>query len=428
MPRRLYIDLTTAFEERHRIPHGTIRVERSLVGALVARGASEVAFCRFNAPTQRFVLMAPDEVRATVTTQAVAEARRDVPAVPIKAAPSRLRRAGLAVEHFVRREIRGRFRRARGAVVRQTISPGEIFEPGAWLLLPGELQRHSFAHLMALKRSHDLHLAFVFYDLLDTLAATDPRASDPAATDIPSTEFIMREADLILPISQFSAGRLRQHAIERGRRLPPMTVIRLGHELPAPASSAAAVPGLEPNAFALSVGDVVGRKNHHFLAQVWASLARERATMMPLVIVGRTGRDGQQIVETILADPDAARTVRFISNADDAALDWLYRNCAFTLFPSLDEGFGLPVVESLAHGKPCIASNAAAIPEASQGAALHLDPTDAAGWRNAIAPLLDDPAEIARLSAEISANFRPVGWANTAAETLKALQAAAATS
>ena len=106
---------------------------------------------------------------------------------------------------------------------------------------------------------------------------------------------------------------------------------------------------------------------------------------------------------------------------DDAALRWLYANCRFTVFPSLSEGFGLPVVESLANAKPCIASTATSIPEGSQGVAIHLDPADRTAWRDAIVRLLDDDAALAQHAADIRARFHLVGWHDTADDVLRAL-------
>jgi glycosyltransferase involved in cell wall biosynthesis len=110
-----------------------------------------------------------------------------------------------------------------------------------------------------------------------------------------------------------------------------------------------------------------------------------------------------------------------LANADDAELRWLYENCRFTVFASHAEGFGLPVAESLARGKACLASNAMSIPEAGQGLAIHLDPTDAAAWRAAAQRLIDDDAELAAREAAVRAQFRVWTWTDTADDALAAL-------
>ena len=309
----------------------------------------------------------------------------------------------------------------RGWLIRKSGLTPDIFEPGSVLLLAGELQRQDFGQLMALRRRLDLRLVFVFYDLLGTLSNNDPRALDPNATNIPGTEFILREGALVLPISHYSETELRNHAAKRGISLMPVQTIRLGHLID-DVQDIGSVAGLTAGQFVLSVGDVTHRKNHKLLTDIWSALAGERGTsLIPLVIAGRISTDGQPLAAAIAADAVASKAIRILSDVDDAKLKWLYRNCRFTLFPSFCEGFGLPVAESLAFGKPCIASNATSIPEASQGVALHLDPHDASVWRSAIEEFLDDDAALARLQQDIAMRFRPVSWNQTAEDALLAI-------
>ena len=169
---KLYVDLTTAFDERGRIAHGTVRVERELVGALAELGGSDVVFCRFDRAAGRFVEIAAAEVPAIVRAPTVVEVRRALR--PAWRSHPWLA-AGRRLERWFRTNIRDPFRRRR-VIVRQVVAPPDIFAPGSFLLLPGELQRQDFAVLMELRRRLGLRLAFVFYDLLGTLSADDPRA------------------------------------------------------------------------------------------------------------------------------------------------------------------------------------------------------------------------------------------------------------
>lgn len=416
---RIIVDLTTAFEERSAIPHGTTRVERKLIEALARLDRSDISFCRFNKRNRQFIPLSTADALAAVTTVAVAD--------PKRAARISTRRLPLiaqlhAFEVWFRKSIRDPIRQARSkALIDKPAAAMSLFDQGTILLVPGELQRQDFGFLMSLRRNLNVRLAFLFYDLLDTLAASDPRAHDPDAIDIPGSNFIMREASLILPISHYSENALRQHAATRGLTLPPVRTIRLGHQI-ADTPAIEGVDGLTPGQFALTVGDVTGRKNHKLLIGIWSALARERnAPPIPLVIAGRIGGDGQPLVAAVKADPAAAGVIRFLSDVDDAKLQWLYRNCRFTLFPSLSEGFGLPVVESFVFGKPCIASNATSIPEASQGIATHIDPHDAAAWRRAIEHFLDDDEALARAKTDIASRFRLTSWTDTANDVLGAI-------
>lgn len=454
----LFVDLSTAYAERGRIAHGTVRVERELIGALATLAGTtrpDLAFCRFDQAAHRFVAVSREEALAVVRAPTEPERRR-APRPAWRSHP--LLQIGRRLERFVRTEIRDRFRRLRAALREGAARPvarrpadssarGAADGPtsgatnaatggatrglpaGARLLVPGELQRHDFGHLIALKRQHGIALALLFYDLLGTLPPGDPRLDDPDAADIPSSEFVLRHADRVLAISAFSASALASHAKIRGVAGPPVSVIRLGHRLAAAdAPPPTPVEGLAPGGFVLTVGDVGARKNHRLLLHVWASLARDglarqgTENLPVLVVAGRVGHEGAALVAAAERDPVLRDTVRFLSNVDDQALRWLYAHCRFTLFPSLSEGFGLPVVESLAAGKACIASNATAIPEASQGAAIHLDPHDGAAWRAEVLRLLDDDALVAA-EAEIAEKFRMVSWDDTAADVLLALDA-----
>lgn len=422
---RILVDLTTAFDERNTIPHGTTRVERKLIEALARLGRSDIAFCRFDKRAGRFIPLSTAEALAVATTVPVADSRR-------AARVSTRRYPGVAQLHklelWFRKSVRDPIRQARSkariekTLVDTTAAPDAgIFDQGTILLLPGELQRQDFGLLMSLRRKLNVRLVFVFYDLLDTLTTGDPRLRDPDAADVPGSNFVMREGSLILPISHYSEGELRKYADTHGIALPAIKTIRLGHQI-AEASAIDGVDDLIPGQFVLTVGDVNHRKNHSLLTGIWASLARERSTPpIPLVIAGRIGTDGQPLVAAVKSDPAAAAVIRFLSDVDDAKLQWLYRNCRFTLFPSRSEGFGLPVVESFTFGKPCIASNTTSIPEASQGLATHLGPDDAAGWRTAIARLLDDDAALASDKAEIAIRFRLTSWTDTANDVLAAI-------
>jgi len=416
---RLYVDMTTAFQEQGRIAHGTTRVECGVVAGLAAMGVPEVRFCRYERPPDQFVGLPGEEAMRIATIDGAPEARRN-PAPTWRQHP--LLQIGKRIEKWTRQNIRDPLRvRAHKRLIEtapQSRKQHPFFASGATLLIPGELQRHDFAVLMKLKRHSALRLAFVFYDLLGVLPADDPRLRDPAASDLPSSDFIMREADIVLSISSYSRATLLEHIASRGFRAPPVEIIRLGHDVgPVPAS--VAVPdGLHPGEFVLAVGDVVPRKNHALLVNAWRSLIGQRAAdVKPLVIVGRVGADGAALAHEIAADPPIAQRIRILSNTDDRTLRWLYDNCLFTVFPSLAEGYGLPVSESLAAGKICIASSATAIPEASQGFGIHLDPNDLDAWVAQIGRLMTDPAERRRQERRI-AGFRTVTWSDTADDVL----------
>jgi len=361
---------------------------------------------------------------AAATAKPVAESRRTPP--PSTAGP--LKQLGRKVEAWVRQRIRAPFRRwlalrgSRRQVEAAPGTPAPVFEPGSVVMFPGEL-RHDYRALMLLKRSLSLDFVFMFYDLHGYLPAGDPRLDDPDAVDVHGTDFFLREGALILSISRFSAGELQKVVSARGRPAPPVIPIRLAGSL-APAHLDRPVASLEPGRFVLCVGDVCHRKNHAFLGEVWRRLAGQvGAAALPLICVGRITREFAAVAAGLEADPVLRGLLRIEPNLDDEQLAWLYRNCRFTVFASLSEGFGLPVAESLGHGKVCVASTATSIPEAGQGAAIGLDPRDAEAWTGVVGRLMCDDDWLAAKQAEIATRFRSVAWSDTVADIRAALAA-----
>ena len=286
------------------------------------------------------------------------------------------------------------------------------------LLFAGEMQRHDFAVLMRLRKSLGLFFVFVLYDRHNFLPPGDPRLADPDASDIPGTDFFLREGSLIFSISDFTTGQLQTVLDERRAKGPPVRKVRLAGKLPERAA-VTPVADLRPGGFVLTVGDVCDRKNQRLLCDIWTRFARaDETSILPLVCAGRLTREMAAVAARIRSDPSLAPLIRFETGLSDEELAWLYGNCRFTVFPSLAEGFGLPVAESLAYGKVCVASTAEAIPEAGQGVAIGIDPGNAEEWARMIDRLMRDDRFLVEQEAEIRKRFRPIGWADSVADIL----------
>jgi glycosyltransferase involved in cell wall biosynthesis len=179
---------------------------------------------------------------------------------------------------------------------------------------------------------------------------------------------------------------------------PPVVTISLGLDLPAPSSKHSALSSKLPTL--LSVGSLEGRKNHLALLeaceQLWSAGAKFELHLIGLVHA-QTGRAALARLRALQA---AGRPLRYDGPVDDRALDAAYAACAFTVYPSLIEGFGLPVIESLARGKPCVCSAHGALGESARGGGcLLLDDVDPASLATAIDFLLSAPDQLAALSA-----------------------------
>jgi glycosyltransferase involved in cell wall biosynthesis len=143
----------------------------------------------------------------------------------------------------------------------------------------------------------------------------------------------------------------------------------------------------------LSVGSIEGRKNHLSLLDACESLWK-RGLVFELHLVGLPQEQtGRAALEKIRALQSAGYSLRYDGAVDDPALDEAYARCTFTVYPSLIEGFGLPVLESLAHGKPCICSAHGALGESTRdGGCLAIDSVNSSELGAAIEKLLTTSA------------------------------------
>ena len=173
-----------------------------------------------------------------------------------------------------------------------------------------------------------------------------------------------RRAGLVLALSHTAAGDIAQ-----ALRIAPEMV-----RVVSPHADAVFTPGVGAAArvrerfglsrYCLAVGDLGPRKNLGALGAAVRALGDRDLT---LALVGKPGPDGERIAR------DAGG--RWLGHVDDATLADLYRAAAVTAYPSLYEGFGLPVVEAMACGCPVVASDRGALPEVAGDAAILVEPT-----------------------------------------------------
>ena len=208
-----------------------------------------------------------------------------------------------------------------------------------------------------------------------------------------------RRAGSVATVSAYSR---REIARAYGRTEADILVTPNGVDL-----SAATVPGTLPAAvppgtrYALMVGRLEPRKN---LRLALAAFAQVPGDDVRLVVVGRDDFEEPDVLARLAAEPRAVH----LTDVPQDQLTELYRQAAVFVFPSLGEGWGIPVLEALAAGTPVVASDATAVPEAGGDACTYFDPTapDAA---QVLAGLLVDvfdgtvTLDTAAASAQVSA-------------------------
>ncbi len=265
--------------------------------------------------------------------------------------------------------------------------------------------------------------------LLDLIPVTHPHLVHvnnrvrfvPYAAALPSF-------DVVFCISNFVREQFLRFCQERGRPAPPHVVtIPMGYRF---SQSDGEVPsGYEPRGpagrFALCVATFEPRKNHRVLLDAF-DLLWERGVDLSLVLVGIPSFDYEDLVERIRRHRLLGDRLFYFPRCPDGELEALYRRCDITVLPSVIEGYGLPLVESLARGKPCVCSDIPVFREVVGPFGLYVDPQDARDIADGIERLCHDPARYAALAAAIRTQFVPPKWEDSARLVLETLDVAAA--
>jgi glycosyltransferase involved in cell wall biosynthesis len=288
---------------------------------------------------------------------------------------------------------------------------------GAFWVMANAIERYS-----AIKRAGS-RLVVLIHDLIPI---THPEYCVPALTDIfrlfcPN---VLRIADLILTVSDYSGRQVAEYL--KGRSIlvtPPIRTLRLAQNtLMASTTSGAAmskaskVSRLISNPYVLFVSTIEIRKNHLLLFRIWKQLiAKHGASRVPrLVFVGRQGWRVSDLMVQLEGSRMLDGAVTILHGLSDAELSALYRHALLTAFPSFEEGWGLPVGETTAHGRPCIASNTSSIPEVVGDFALYTDPFNFHESYTLYEKMIFDTDAREALARKIKTSFRPREWIDVA--------------
>lgn len=182
---------------------------------------------------------------------------------------------------------------------------------------------------------------------------------------------------------------------------------------------------LDRDAYLLVVATLEPRKNLARLVRAYAKLDPALKRRHPLVIVGARGWLNQELEETI-APLAADGSVRRLGYVDEADLPFVYAGAHAFAFPSLYEGFGLPVLEAMASGVPVLTSNVSSLPEVAGDAALTIDPLDESKLRDGLRRLIEDSAWRDAVIPRAIARARAYAWSRCVDATVDAYQAASA--
>ena len=260
---------------------------------------------------------------------------------------------------------------------------GEDRVPGSADLFHGLNQRLPRARLRrAVATFHDLFVLTDDYSTPEFRQRFAEQARQAAA-----------RADRIIAVSQFTARQVVDLlGVEAGR----VRVVHHGVRV------AAAMPVVREKII-LHVGAIQRRKNIAGLVDAFERVDAE----WQLVLAGSAGYGAPEILARI-ARASSRERIRVLGYVPAAELAGWYRRAAIFAFPSLDEGFGMPVLEAMAAGTPVVASNRAAVPEVAGDAAWLVNPENTEELANALVELTRNPdrrAELSRLGLRRAAQF-----------------------
>lgn len=201
-------------------------------------------------------------------------------------------------------------------------------------------------------------------------------------------------------------------------------VVREG--LPSPAAAGPLPDRIEPG-FILAVGTIEPRKNYPRLLAAYRQLRSRGAVpfiingrpgVPQLVIAGRPGWAYGDTLERIAAEPG----VRYLGHVDEPTLAALYESASVLALPSLYEGFGLPLLEAMAHGLPTVVGSTGALPELAGDAAIAVNAEDVGAIATGLERLLADEALRKKMGEEGRRRAKEFTWERAAAQTREILR------
>ena len=226
-------------------------------------------------------------------------------------------------------------------------------------------------------------------------------------------------SDLMIAVSAFTAAQLEQLL-----RVEPARIRMIPHGArPVPIPSSAVLPScVSREPIILSVGAIQRRKNISRLVEAFEQMAAGQSEAgWKLVLAGSFGFDSEAARQRIERS-SRKQDIQVLGYVSDSQLEELYQRASILAFPSLDEGFGMPVLDAMARGVPVLTSNVSAMPEVAGDAALLVDPMDVRSIADGLCRLAADSNLRARLAQKGIARAKKYTWEKSVEATWRVYQ------
>ncbi len=406
-----YSDLIQYFEH-NRIPTGIQRVQIEIYQAARQAGRDNVAACCFDAVRGCWIPLPAGLFRQLVQTAA---------------APSLDAAGGDGADTW--RMLIAELKQATKTGEPAAFAPNDVLvNLGSSWWIPDYMQ-----HVRFLQREYGVLYAPFVHDCIPI------KVPETCSADL-VREFrgwfadATRTADVVL-VNSDCTGRDVVEAVGNlaATTMPDLHVVRLDARFDGPAGLPNSLPaplraqvlaryGLR-RPFALFVSTIEARKNHIFIFQAWKRLIDEHgADAVPdLICVGKRGWLVDYTLNWLKVNPDLASKIRLIGSVSDLELAVLYRSALFTVYCSLYEGWGLPVTESLCHGRVPLVPTHSSLREAGGDLAVYYTPGSSDDFCTQALTLMD-PTQRARLEADVTARFRPRAWTDVLDQILSVVR------
>jgi glycosyltransferase involved in cell wall biosynthesis len=269
------------------------------------------------------------------------------------------------------------------------------------LLLPETIAADRFHAIRQYASRVGFKLGAIFYDAIPVLRPE--LCNEETRRHHRDYMLGLAECDFVMPISAYSGECLREFWREDGTRETRREVNLLPGEF---GGADRGVPGPGPSGpvSILCVSTLEPRKNHRRLIEACLRMEEERPALdWSLTLVGNRYAGAFDIAEYVERVTASNPRIRWLGIVDDMTLRGLFGGCSFTVYPSTIEGFGMPIVESIWHCRPCLCSDQGVMAElAREGGCLTVNVEDVPALSGAIVRMVDDQALRNRLSIEAS--------------------------